>query len=133
MNQYNRNFDAHGEYKIEVKWHTIICHVVGAWNYENALLFTEELKTLVTLHFVKQRSAWIRITDMSSWELPCPDATQCIKDYIKWENQQCCMTRYFCATSPIQRRLMALKYDTNSIHFAPNLTSCLETYTQVKS
>jgi len=103
-------FIAHGEHKLKLQGNIILCKAVGAWNLEQAQRFVSEISGLVQENFSGVKQKWIRIMNMSEWELSTPDARDYVADYIRWEQTQNCIRRYYCYCNKVQKRLLYMKY-----------------------
>lgn len=107
---YNKKFAAHGEHRISVTNNILLCKIIGAWNVEQATKFVEEIKAIVASHFLPSGQPWIRIMDMSDWELSTPEAKDHVAKYIATEQKLNCIYRFYCNCSIIQKQLITTKY-----------------------
>lgn len=105
-------FEPHGEHEISISGQIVMCKAVGAWNLEQAKRFVEELKSVVQTCFVEKNKNWLRMMDMSSWQLSTPDAAKHVADYLYWENRHFCIGRYYCFCTSVQKQLLKRKYQT---------------------
>lgn len=106
----NYEFSAHGNHHLEVKGNKLICKISGAWNLEQAQIFVKELKETIKKYKLGAKQKWVRVVDMSGWELSTPDAQLCINNYLEWEQSKNCVQRYYYGCNRIQKILISEKY-----------------------
>ncbi|MBA6231409.1 MULTISPECIES: hypothetical protein [unclassified Colwellia] len=77
--------NAHGSYKLEVNRNTVTFIAYDAWNYEAAIEWGKEFKSIV---LQMNNEPWACLVDLTEWELATPDTRSYISELYLWLNNQ---------------------------------------------
>lgn len=75
----------HGSYTLDVNNNIIVFTAYDSWNYEAAIEWGDELKSIVTN---MNGEPWACLVDLTKWELITPGARDYISDLYSWLNDQ---------------------------------------------
>ena len=73
----------HGSFTLEVNKKTVTFTAYDAWNYEAAVNWGNEFKTIIAQF---NNEPWVCIVDLTQWELATPDTRVYISEFYQWVN-----------------------------------------------
>jgi hypothetical protein len=71
-------FNLHGAFKIELRNDIVFVDMIGAWNIETAIAFSDEIKKVVKPIYGRP---WAALTHMDEWELCTPECKPVIVEF----------------------------------------------------
>lgn len=71
-------FNLHGTFNIELRDDIVFVDMIGAWNIETAIAFSDEIKEIIKPIFGRP---WAALTHMEEWELCTPDCESVIVEF----------------------------------------------------
>jgi hypothetical protein len=103
----------HGHFILRQENNLLFSYFFGAWNIEQALTYTEQVKRSVQT-FKKQ--PWARIVDLSQWEGAGEEVTKPLADLQRWSEHNNCIQTLFI-NPPLIPKYMLEKYGDPDGHF----------------
>ena len=73
----------HGSYRLSIVERVVCSAVIGPWNLECTLAYSDEFRTL-TASLADDGSPWASFFDPSKWQLLTPDSVQLFNENAQW-------------------------------------------------
>lgn len=106
-------FNVHGDYNFEFVDNILIIRVVGSWNEEAAIQFSDALKEIVVRLDDKP---WGNILNMTEWDLSIPEIWNVLGETAIWLMDHNHKFEAVVATHAIEKHLMNQRFEST-----PNL------------